>query len=461
MRIKIEVHSALGKFILPQGYNPYVQGLINACIPEDITWLGASAGDEEARFKLFTFSQLYAKSVERIDAAVAPGPEGGKGRVRYQLVFSSPVWFYLSSPSKPFIEALSRRLERARNLHLEHNLVEEIHVSETPTPVLPERGVVTWRIKMVSPVTVYQGSGKDADGKTRYFAPQDEPFVPVVLENAVRKYYAWTQQKASSADFGLVCLDRSPRLAIVTFKDTPIQGYTGRFELTGDAALLSFLYEVGLGGKNSHGFGMFDILTDQDKVHREETGEEHRAEGGGEKEESMQKKTPDRRGARREDRPWHQDGKRTEERWHGKDDRHGQQKRFSPPSPHTSRSSSHDHALQHHDEGPRYRFVSRYAPDIRPVGREKMANGSYSVWDGKPKTELPRFVRPDGTESTGGPRSPERRSTQRDHVAGGYRDERRGRQDQRHGRPGQSWSSRRSSGDSRQKGSRKDHSDHP
>ena len=80
MRIRIEAQSALGKFILPQGYNPYVQGLVNACIPEDIKWSGIATGTEEAHFKLFTFSQLYAKSVERID--VAPREDSGSRRTR-------------------------------------------------------------------------------------------------------------------------------------------------------------------------------------------------------------------------------------------------------------------------------------------------------------------------------------------------------------------------------------------
>jgi hypothetical protein len=69
-------------------------------------------------------------------------------------------------------------------------------------------------------------------------------------------------------------------------------------------------------------------------------------------------------------------------------------------------------------EEPRRKFVSRYAPDIKPVSHEKAATGSYSIWDGKAKTELPRFVRPDGTESTGGPRPNEHRGGPRPGASG-------------------------------------------
>jgi len=155
MRIRIEVHSALGTFVLPQGYNPYVQGLINACIPTDIPWPGEAQGAEEGHFKLFTFSQLYARSVERIDVSTR-SEEKGDERVRYQLVMSSPVWFYLSSPSKDFIDALMPRLEHSHDLHIERNLVEAIHVSKEPSHAETASGQVSWRIRTISPVTVYQ-----------------------------------------------------------------------------------------------------------------------------------------------------------------------------------------------------------------------------------------------------------------------------------------------------------------
>src|SRR5664279_5533105 len=276
MRIRIEVQSALDKFILPQGYNPYVQGLVNACIPEDIKWSGIATGTEEAHFKLFTFSQLYAKSVERIDIAPRDGVEAD-GHVHYQLVMSSPVWFYLSSPSPEFIEALVPRLEQAHDLHLERNLVQSVRVVAAYPVTIPTHGLVTWRIRTISPITVYQSEIKDSNS-AHYFAPDDPLFAKLVLDNAVRKYYAWTQEKAPSDGFSISCLDHTPHLAVISFKDTPVHGYTGRFQLTGDAKLLSFLYESGLGGKNSHGFGMFDIAPEgEDDAHwRRRTEEESR-----------------------------------------------------------------------------------------------------------------------------------------------------------------------------------------
>jgi len=472
MRIRIEVQSALDKFILPQGYNPYVQGLVNACIPEDIKWSGIATGTEEAHFKLFTFSQLYAKSVERID--VAPRDEAERDEhVHYQLVLSSPVWFYLSSPSPEFIQALMPRLEQAHDLHLERNLVQSVRVSATNPPTIPAHGLVTWRIRTISPITVYQSESKDSNS-ARYFAPDDPLFSKIVLDNAVRKYYAWTQEKAPSDGFSISCLDRTPHLAVISFKDTPIRGYTGRFQLTGDTKLLSFLFESGLGGKNSHGFGMFDIAPEgEDDAHWRRRTEEDTHEVRGTPSTPMaaaDQERPDRRersdSRGQEGHVWHGEhhgaaGENSSSRSSGsRDDRthasrprpqgeHSDHPRTDRPyadrprtegprldgTPGTSRGTgrpgndsrgfpssprggSSDRRGPRSAEEPRRKFVSRYAPDIKPVTHEKAVTGSYSIWDGKAKTELPRFVRPDGTESTGGPRPNEHRGGPRPGASG-------------------------------------------
>jgi len=502
MRIRIEVQSALDKFILPQGYNPYVQGLVNACIPEDIKWSGIATGTEEAHFKLFTFSQLYAKSVERIDIAPRDGVEAD-GHIHYQLVMSSPVWFYLSSPSPEFIEALVPRLEQAHDLHLERNLVQSVRVVAAYPVTIPTHGLVTWRIRTISPITVYQSESKDSNS-AHYFAPDDPLFAKLVLDNAVRKYYAWTQEKAPSDGFSISCLDHTPHLAVISFKDTPVHGYTGRFQLTGDAKLLSFLYESGLGGKNSHGFGMFDIVPEgEDDAHwrrrtEEDTHEVRRAPSApiaaADQERPDRRERSDNRG--QEGHVWHGEhhgatGQTSSSKSEGsRDDRthtsrprpqgeHSDRPRTDRPQsdrPHTERSASdrphtdkpysdrprtdRPYSDRPRTEGPRLdgtpgtsrgtgrpgtdnrrfqssprggtsdrrgprgteephrKFVSRYAPDIKPVSHEKAATGSYSIWDGKAKTELPRFVRPDGTESTGGPRPNEHRGGPRPGASG-------------------------------------------
>ena len=52
-----------------------------------------------------------------------------------------------------------------------------------------------------------------------------------------------------------------PQRKIVTrFKETWINGYKGSYALTGSHRALEFVYNAGLGVKNSAGFGMLERL---------------------------------------------------------------------------------------------------------------------------------------------------------------------------------------------------------
>ncbi|PNV79087.1 MAG: CRISPR-associated endoribonuclease Cas6, partial [Dictyoglomus turgidum] len=52
---------------------------------------------------------------------------------------------------------------------------------------------------------------------------------------------------------------------VVIFKNTPIEGWAGVFELSGDPALIAITYEAGLGNKNSEGFGMWEIWREKEE----------------------------------------------------------------------------------------------------------------------------------------------------------------------------------------------------
>ena len=47
---------------------------------------------------------------------------------------------------------------------------------------------------------------------------------------------------------------------ITIYKNTIIEAYRGIYVLSGRPEFLDFLYNVGLGSKNSQGFGLFDVI---------------------------------------------------------------------------------------------------------------------------------------------------------------------------------------------------------
>ena len=99
----------------------------------------------------------------------------------------------------------------------------------------------------------------EKNGHTVYFSPQDPRFTEAIETNAHRK---WASHTGSEAGFALrvivpegVCgVKRATR-----FKSTFITAWHLPLILEGTPQVLDFLYQTGLGSKNSQGFGMFEL----------------------------------------------------------------------------------------------------------------------------------------------------------------------------------------------------------
>lgn len=82
-----------------------------------------------------------------------------------------------------------------------------------------------------------------------------------LLDNAFRK---WTQAGHDEADFALDIefTGAEPKKSQVVFKTISIIAWDTPFILRGNAPVLDFLYNTGVGKSNSQGFGMFGIRED-------------------------------------------------------------------------------------------------------------------------------------------------------------------------------------------------------
>lgn len=228
---------------LPMAYRQLIQGLIyRALAGHDAAALATRLHDEgydgEGRaFKLFTFSPLS-------------GPYVPEGR---QICFRGSMRLEIRSPQAEFIRCLARSLPAGEAVRLGHNelaissaRLEDAHLSA---------GQV--RASAVSPLIAYT---TDAERHTAFLTPDDEAFYRAIVRNAQRK---WTAFRGPNAPFEL---DVAPlpsqrwRREATSFKGTFLTAWYGRFELRGAPELIDFLYQTGLGAKNSEGFGMFDPL---------------------------------------------------------------------------------------------------------------------------------------------------------------------------------------------------------
>lgn len=120
-------------------------------------------------------------------------------------------------------------------------------------------------VSMISPICAHK-TRKICERKTfrkkrrtQYFTPQDKRFFGAVSENCSRKYYAATGRMLDSQlTIEAVNVDARDKY-LTRYKDNTIEAYKGTYRLQGSAELLLFLFNVGLGEKNSQGFGMFQV----------------------------------------------------------------------------------------------------------------------------------------------------------------------------------------------------------
>lgn len=104
----------------------------------------------------------------------------------------------------------------------------------------------------VSPVAVYR---TEPDGKTTFFSPDQPEFVPYLIANYENKYHAILGGEPEPVTIEPM----EPQRRIVTrFKEKWMTCYKGNYALTGSSQALEFIYNTGLGVKNSAGFGMLE-----------------------------------------------------------------------------------------------------------------------------------------------------------------------------------------------------------
>jgi CRISPR-associated endoribonuclease Cas6 len=112
-------------------------------------------------------------------------------------------------------------------------------------------------IEMLSPITV---SSTNADKYRRYFNPLDKEFYELVLANFKRKYCAFSGENPESQVIFKNMLISTKDKRVTKYRGGIILSWKGNYQLIGDLKYLNFLYNTGLGSKNSQGFGMFKVL---------------------------------------------------------------------------------------------------------------------------------------------------------------------------------------------------------
>lgn len=192
-------------------------------------------GGGEDIFKLFTFGNL-----------------NGACRIEGKSIrFFSDIELEIRSVSRELCAALNNALLPGENLRL-FSTALSIKKTELAVRHIECDSAV---VKTASPIVAKRKCGE----KTVYYSPEQNEFAELININFIKKYAVFYGEPPKQR---IVISPRGASKKVVTeYKKYYITAYAGEFELSGNAESLDFLYNTGLGSKNSQGFGMFDIVT--------------------------------------------------------------------------------------------------------------------------------------------------------------------------------------------------------
>lgn len=232
------------KITLPLASAEVIQGLIYRALSTDENYATNVHENGNSllgrKYKLFTFSELTGKYT--VTDGRITYPYGASLRVSsadpyfIQLMFS-----YFNTHKRVLIGEGYSETEDAR--------ISDIRIFKNEISV-----------RTLSPITVYQ---TEEDGHTTYFAPTDSRFAHGIEINARRKYITHYGTE-DGFDLKVTLNERTPPVKRMTrFKSTFITAWHCSLILSGSPQTLDLLYNVGLGSKNSQGFGMFTLLENE------------------------------------------------------------------------------------------------------------------------------------------------------------------------------------------------------
>lgn len=244
MRIKLHLRPRDPLF-LPIHYHPILQGVIYRNLDEALaTWYHERGyAYHRRRFKLFTFSRLFARN-RLFDR------ENGK------IVFVGTVHFHVGAVDTEFLESFASFLVRKGKIRMGRQVCDVVGV-EVEVPPPHARPV---RVRTLSPVTVYR-THESASGKrkTRFYHPEEKEFAELVLGNLERKARAlWG--KAPPLEEAWIRPVRVGKQVITYFKGTLIKAWDGKFEVNLPEPYFRLMLDAGLGAKNAQGFGMVEVV---------------------------------------------------------------------------------------------------------------------------------------------------------------------------------------------------------
>lgn len=236
MQLKIYIN--LNKELtLPINYSHILQGIIYSALSDDLRYqkLLHNVGLNGSNYKLFTFSSLCGKH----------------SIYNKTITFSEKIFLEIRSVDSYFIFLLYEHFKSngitfgsenfSVDLKLENKIIRDNCIN----------------VKMNSPICITKKAEND---KVIFLSPQDKDFEEYINNNFYNKYMSYYNTVPfSNIEITNTAISHSDKV-VTTLKGIYITGWKGNYILNGSPDYLTFLYNCGIGNKNSQGFGLFELI---------------------------------------------------------------------------------------------------------------------------------------------------------------------------------------------------------
>ncbi|OPY24777.1 MAG: CRISPR-associated endoribonuclease Cas6 [Methanobacterium sp. PtaU1.Bin097] len=233
MRIRVDLQGPPNLFV-PFNYNHIIASIIyNQIYDLDL----AAELHLKHGFKFFTFSQLMIHRRRQV--------KGG-------FLSDGYLHFFISSPDETLVNNLIRGFYKRPDISFQGQHLQVKDVKLIPKPRFKEH----MHLKTLSPIIVRTRR----NNKIWDLGPDDKLFYDGLKRNLLKKYKEYNGTEDVKEDINIeLDLNRTRRRRIAITKDdkkTFNRCYMAELDIEADLNLIKFAYDVGLGERNSMGFGM-------------------------------------------------------------------------------------------------------------------------------------------------------------------------------------------------------------
>ncbi|WP_019267514.1 CRISPR-associated endoribonuclease Cas6 [Methanobrevibacter smithii] len=241
MRLEI-ILKGKNNFKVPFNYNHILSAIIYNKIA-DLNF--ANELHSSKSFKFFTFSQIYIPKRRIVKDGI--------------IAKDGVISFYISSPNDFLIKSLVDGFLEDLEISFQNQKLTIQKIEALKTPEFSSKS----EFKTLAPIIVRTKKEIDGELKIWDLAPSDK-FFKSLENNLIKKYIKFNNLTKTDKKINIYSdMNFVKRKRISINKDnatTHHRAYMMDLILEGDLDLIEFAYDVGIGEKNSMGFGMVKLL---------------------------------------------------------------------------------------------------------------------------------------------------------------------------------------------------------